>query len=100
MPRAFSLQSRADPVDCPDSQLIGYNLAITSLPSDPAVASVASPNRDNKFDSTLVYNGNIQHQHANSLLKNNCQHYNAKSHNLASAVVLHDDKVVVHFHHR
>ena len=56
MARAVILQSRADPIDCPDSfGPADWLLPTTSLPSDPAVASVASPNRDDKFDSTLDY---------------------------------------------
>ena len=62
MLQAVILQSRADPVDCPDSfRPADWLQPTTSLPSDPPVTSVASPNRDDKFDSTL---GNVQHQHA------------------------------------
>ena len=65
IPWAVILQSRADPVDCPDSfRPANWLQPTTLLPSDPAVASVASPNRDNKFDSTLDYFGNVQHQYA------------------------------------
>ena len=72
-------------------QLIDYNQLYTSLPFDLALASVASPNRDNKFDSTFDYFGNVQHQHSSGLLKNNCQYYYAKSVNLALTAVFHDD---------
>ena len=65
MPWAVILQSRADPVDCPDSfRSADWLQPTTSLPSDPAVASVASANKDIKFDSTLNCFGNVQHQHA------------------------------------
>ena len=63
----------------------------TSLPSTPAVASVASPNRDEKFVSTLDYFGIVHHQHANGLLKSNCQCNNIKSLDLAPVAVLHDN---------
>ena len=65
MPRAVILQSRADPVDCPDSfRPADWLQPTTSLPSDPAVESEASPNGDDKSDSSLDYFGNVQHQHA------------------------------------
>ena len=52
-PQAVNSQSRAVPVAelailTVSALLIGYNLATTSVPSDPAAVSVASPNRDNR----------------------------------------------------
>ena len=93
MPWAVILQSRADPVDCPDSfRPADWLQPTTSLPSNPVVAFVASPNRDENFDSTLDYFGNVQHQHASGLLKNNYSQYdNAKSLNLTPTAVFHND---------
>ena len=66
---AIILQSRADQVDCSDSfRPADWLQPTTSLPSDPAVASVALPNRHDKFDSTLDYFGNVHHQHSSGLL--------------------------------
>ena len=83
MPQAVILESSEDPINCPNSfRPADWLQPTTSLLFDPAVASVTLPNRDDKFDSTLDYFGNVQHQHASGLLKNNCQYDYAKSLNL------------------
>ena len=58
MPQAIILESREDPVDCPDSfRPADWLQPTTSLLSDPTVASVTSPNREmTKFDFTLNIN--------------------------------------------
>ena len=89
MPQAVILESSEDLIDCPDSfRPAGWLQPTTSLLFDPAVTSVTLPNREDKFDSTLDYSGNVQHQHASGLLKNNCPYDYAKFLNLALAAVL------------